>query len=82
MQFFGWFQSANKIFIAMELVPYRSLQEYLRQVPFVEIEAATITVQTARALRLIHGMGFAHRDLKPAVGSSVCLRSRTPTDYS
>lgn len=82
MQFFGWFQSPNDIFIAMELVPHRSLQEYVRQVAFVEIEAATIIVQTARALRLIHGMGFAHRDLKPAVGSRVRLCSRTPADYS
>ncbi|KAK8002074.1 hypothetical protein PG991_014296 [Apiospora marii] len=30
-----------------------------------EPEVAIITVQISRALRLIHGTGFAHRDLKP-----------------
>jgi serine/threonine protein kinase len=52
----------------MEYLPYLDLQTYLNGVPpLKEIEAREITFQILEGLFHMHGNGFAHRDLKPAV---------------
>ncbi|KAK7910735.1 hypothetical protein PG985_013216 [Apiospora marii] len=65
VQLYGWFENDSDIFISMELVPRGSLEDHIKGRSLSEPEVAIITVQISRALRLIHGTGFAHRDLKP-----------------
>lgn len=69
VKFFGWYESldANTIFIAMEYFKYGDLQRHLRS-PLAEDEAQQITMQVLEGLVFMHDNGFAHRDLKPAVG--------------
>ena len=69
VKFFGWYESldANTIFIAMEYFKYGDLQRHLKS-PLVENEAQQIMMQLLEGLVFMHDNGFAHRDLKPAVG--------------
>ncbi|KAK8009127.1 protein kinase, partial [Apiospora marii] len=65
VEFMGWFQVQSSTVIAMEFVSHGSLQPYISMGRFSAPEVASITVQIARALQLIHGSNIAHRDLKP-----------------
>lgn len=69
VKFFGWYESldANTIFIAMEYFKYGDLQRHLRS-PLPEYEAQQIMMQLLEGFVFMHDNGFAHRDLKPAVG--------------
>ena len=53
--------------IVMELLPYRSLRDIVRdEGPLSPAEAATVGLGILAALRAAHAEGIAHRDVKPA----------------
>lgn len=49
----------------MEYFKHGDLQQYHSK-PFPELEARQIAIQVMEALEIMHGTGFAHRDMKPA----------------
>ncbi|KUI59138.1 Calcium/calmodulin-dependent protein kinase type 1 [Cytospora mali] len=65
VEFFGWFENEDHIYIATEFVPHLTLHDHITNRPISEPEAASITVQIARALRFMHQAKFVHRDIKP-----------------
>ena len=50
----------------MEYLQDGDLNQYLNS-PLSEKEGQTIVFQILKGLRFMHELGFAHRDLKPAV---------------
>lgn len=61
---YGWFESEESIFIAMEYLENGDLDKHL-QAPLNGFEASQITSQVLDGLRNMHENGFVHRDLKP-----------------
>ncbi|KAF2488146.1 kinase-like domain-containing protein, partial [Neohortaea acidophila] len=61
----GWFESDDDIFIAMELMPYGNLQQYIGQ-GLPENEVKVLIAQVLKGLQCMHAAGYTHRDLKPA----------------
>ncbi|KAJ0415354.1 kinase-like domain-containing protein [Aspergillus carlsbadensis] len=69
---YGWYQTAESLFIAMEYLELGDLQTYLlrdEQPPLPECEAQDIVYQMLYGLREMHENNFVHRDLKLGVGS-------------
>lgn len=67
---YGWFQSPDALFIAMEYCEHGDLRNYIDshgRLP--EDQAQDIAWQVLQGLLFMHDNGFAHRDLKPAVRS-------------
>ena len=65
---FGWYESPEHLFIAMEYLELGDLRIYLDgKPPLPELEAREITYQILDGLSLMHDNEFAHRDLKPNV---------------
>ena len=61
------FEEDDQPWIVMELLPYRSLRDILREEgPFTPAEAAKVGLQILAGLRAAHAEGIAHRDVKPA----------------
>lgn len=66
---FGWYESPEHLFIAMEYLELGDLHTYLHhKPPLPEPEAKEITFQILDGLFLMHDNEFAHRDMKPRVG--------------
>ncbi|KAL4885912.1 kinase-like domain-containing protein [Aspergillus karnatakaensis] len=64
VEFFGWFEDATNIYIAMEYFPHGTLSQYIKaRIP--EDEIRMITGQLLSGLALMHEHDYAHRDLKP-----------------
>jgi serine/threonine protein kinase len=64
----------------MEYVPTGDLNAYLREhAALPEDDARQITSQVLRGLVIMHGEGFAHRDIKPQVSK---LQKKTPPSFN
>ena len=71
---FGWYESPEYLFIAMEYLELGDLRIYLDgKPPLPEHEAREITYQILDGLCLMHDNEFAHRDLKPNVSLFLVL---------
>lgn len=71
MEFLGWYENDDYVAIVMELIEHGDLAGYLNHRPKPESEAREISWQILNGLEVMHRYGFAHRDLKPAVCSSL-----------
>lgn len=85
VQFLGWFQTENAIYLAMEYIPLGDLENNLQELEqsrrtgrltdahtggiLSEEEVKDITTQILEGVKIMHAEGFAHRDLKPQVGA-------------
>ncbi|ORY61767.1 kinase-like domain-containing protein [Pseudomassariella vexata] len=61
---YGWFESADSVFITMEYLRHGDLQKRLTQ-PLPEGQARQIIAQVLEGLQHMHNNGFVHRELKP-----------------
>ena len=68
----GWYESDTAVYIAMELVPHGSLQQYIGD-GLPEKDVQTIVFQLLQGLSHMHAAGYAHRDLKPPVFEPLTL---------
>ncbi|KAL4877876.1 kinase-like domain-containing protein [Aspergillus karnatakaensis] len=75
VQSFGWYESPQSIFIAMEYLELGDLGRYLAK-PFPEHEAQSIANQLLGGLQNMHKNGYVHRDLKLA---NIFVVSKGPT---
>jgi serine/threonine protein kinase len=64
---YDFFEEDDRPCIVMELVPYRSLREAIRDDgPLSPADAARVGLGVLTALRATHDVGVLHRDVKPA----------------
>lgn len=78
VQFYGWFQSEEWLHAIMEYCEYGDLRQYLQEHgKLPEAEVQDITRQILVGVSLMHRAGFAHRDIKPAVGPPLPLVDKT-----
>ncbi|KAH8431091.1 uncharacterized protein LDX57_008752 [Aspergillus melleus] len=76
---FGWYESPDQLFIAMEYLELGDLHTYLQHKPALpEHEAKEVTFQILDGLFLMHDNEFAHRDLKPR---NILLKSCPPDEW-
>ncbi|KAL3464528.1 kinase-like domain-containing protein [Aspergillus heterothallicus] len=78
---YGWYQTAESLFIAMEYLELGDLQTYLsrdEQPPLAEYEAQDIAYQVLYGLREMHDNDFVHRDLKPG---NILIASCPPNNW-
>ncbi|PVH83037.1 kinase-like protein [Cadophora sp. DSE1049] len=64
VEFQGWFEDDNRIYLAMEYLPLGTLKTFITD-DLKEPDAKMISMQLLEGLKIIHEEGFAHRDLKP-----------------
>jgi serine/threonine protein kinase len=76
VEFFGWFEDIETMYIAMEYFPHGTLSDYIGQ-GISENGVRKITGQLLIGLALMHEHDYAHRDLKPDVSSAVLTPSYT-----
>lgn len=76
VEFYGWFQDPESVYIAMEFIPLGDLEANVtaRGGALKEPEVRDITVQVLEGLKIMHLESFVHRDLKPKVSSEWCLK--------
>jgi len=76
VDFFGWFQNDDAMFLAMEYMPLGDLEHNIQEIEtspthtgssLSEEDIQEITRQILEGLKIMHMEGFAHRDLKPQV---------------
>jgi hypothetical protein len=73
VEFFGWYETRDSLFIAMEYLEHGDLHKHiLRTGTCSENDAKAIAYQLLEGLGVMHEMGFAHRDLKPQVRIPYC----------
>src|SRR5487761_143737 len=59
-------RDGDRLYIVMEYIRGRTLEQLLREGPLAPIRAAELLAAVADALHYAHKCGFVHRDLKPA----------------
>ncbi|KAK0122839.1 hypothetical protein ONS96_009869 [Cadophora gregata f. sp. sojae] len=64
VEFLGWFEDDNRIYLAMENLPLGTLKTFIND-DLKECDAQVISVQLLEGLKIMHEEGFTHRDLKP-----------------
>lgn len=69
VEFFGWFEDPESVYLAMEYVPLGDLEHNVAAMGgrLVESDVRDITVQILEGLKIMHLERFVHRDLKPKV---------------
>lgn len=68
VQFFGWYENSDFIFLAMEYIQYGDLGQYLKEFgQEVRLQAKEIIGQILEGLVVLHQQKICHRDLKPQV---------------
>ena len=65
VDFLGWWDNHDSVFLAMEYFPLGNLEDHLSSGP-PYIRVSEMTIQLLEGLEIMHAEGFAHRDLKPA----------------
>lgn len=66
MQFLGWYENKEFVFLAMECIAQGDLSQYLKDFgPKARLEAKEIIRQILEGLVVLHGRDICHRDLKP-----------------
>ena len=66
MQFLGWFEQPETLYIAMECFPEGDLARHMGK-PLPQKTVQNISKQILEGLIVMHQEGIAHRDIKPAV---------------
>ncbi|RPA91679.1 kinase-like protein [Choiromyces venosus 120613-1] len=64
VEFLGWFENRDRLFIAMEYFEKGDLRKHLDK-PLGEEVVQIITMQVLNGLQVMHANNIAHRDLKP-----------------
>jgi len=67
VEFFGWFEDKENVFLAMEYFPMGTLDNFIDE-KLYEGDVRKISLQLLEGLHIMHEEGFTHRDLKPQVG--------------
>ncbi|TVY82186.1 Spindle assembly checkpoint kinase [Lachnellula suecica] len=76
---FGWYESPEAVFIAMEYCEHGDLHTYLvYSPPLPEVEAQQVTFQVLEGLSFMHDNGFSHRDIKPG---NILVASKPPDNW-
>ena len=68
MEFLGWFEERETLYIAMEYIKEGDLSKHMGA-PLQQETVRNISRQILEGLKVMHQQGIAHRDLKPAVYS-------------
>ena len=68
MEFLGWFEDPETLYIAMEYLEEGDLTNHM-DTPLPQGTVQNISKQILEGLEVMHQQGIAHRDLKPAVWS-------------
>ncbi|CUS12981.1 unnamed protein product, partial [Tuber aestivum] len=64
VQFHGWFEQSQNLYIAMEYLEKGDLGKHIGE-PLPQETVQTITKQLLEGLSIMHKKGITHRDLKP-----------------
>lgn len=68
VQFLGWYEDKEFVFLAMEYIPHGDLSQYFINFrPKARLEAKEIIAQLLEGLVVLHERDICHRDLKPQV---------------
>jgi len=66
VEFLGWFEEPEALYIAMEYLEEGDLTRHIG-VPLLQETVQNISMQILEGLKVMHEQGIAHRDIKPAV---------------
>lgn len=72
VDFYGWFEDSETVFLAMEYFSLGDLSIYLNDI-MEEGEVKIIANQLTCGLKVMHDYGIVHRDMKPQVYYQVSL---------
>lgn len=65
LQFYGWFSSATRIYLILEVAPLGELMDQLKTGGLPEPTVSRYMQQIISAIRRCHKLNILHRDLKP-----------------
>lgn len=65
LQFFGWFSTATRIYLILEIAPAGELMDCLAKGALPEPTVSRYMKQIVSAIRCCHRLDVMHRDLKP-----------------
>jgi hypothetical protein len=71
VEFFGWFEDKENVFLAMEYFPLGTLDNFIND-KLYEDDTRKISLQLLEGLHIMHEESFTHRDLKPQVSICSC----------
>ena len=75
IRFFGWFETDDKVCLAMEYFELRDLSIYIPGGEIEESDAKDITINLLEVLKAMHAEGFTYRDIKP---QNIFVVTRSP----